>query len=526
MAKRSYLIVPILLILSIQIVVVSFAVHNKSQKTFKVKSAEEYWAETGLRSQTLEALLQEESCRSSERYFLACINSLQAVAQKYGYDLSISGDLVPVSHSSTRSFTRFFNEKEILAPWKIFISAHSHLPHFPFLKIWKKLFTDHIKNGEESYAVGLGVNGFLSVFRDPHTYVLPAKMYNEVVAKANHRSLSIGVVLGRDEKQYFIKKVIENSSSFLAGLRKGDIILTVNGQNAGTLSAQELSDLLRGEEGSTLRLTVRRHQEIRNINIVRTEQTLSTVSFNLLEGIKPIGVLTINKFAIGACHEAKNALQNLKRLGMRGLLLDLRDNPGGQMEEASCITSLFVGANKKVYQIKFLSKDMEEETSYGSEEQQYEGPMAVMINAGSASAAEIVAGALQDYKRAVLVGERSFGKGSFQEGEIWSENPRIAIFETKGFYYLPSGRTPQLVGLEPDVKVSFKDRFSLREADQFWYPLRPENLSIAIGIPADLHPDLSTCMNFESDFLSPDDPEMKEAHRVLSCGDIAERGAR
>jgi carboxyl-terminal processing protease len=508
----------------------TFVFHSKLQKLSKVKTAEEYWAETGLGSQALEELLQEGSCSSSERYFLACANSVQAVAQKYGFDLATDGQIVPSSKFRDQSFTHSFNEKEILAPWKSFVSSqlqlHSEIPNVPFLKIWKELLQKHVKSGQESLAVGIGMNGFLSVFRDPHTYLLPEKMYNEVVAKADHRSLSIGVVVGRDEKQYFVKKVIEKSSSFLAGLHKGDVLLSVNGQKADSLSAQELGELLRGEEGSILKLTVLRHGEIKNINIVRTEQALPTVSAQVLEGLKPVGVLTINKFAIDACVQVKSALQGLRRQGIRGLLLDLRDNPGGQMEEATCITSLFVGPGKKVYQIKSLSEDAEDETSYGSEALQYEGPMAVLINSGSASAAEIVAGALQDYKRAVLVGERSFGKGSFQEGEIWSKNANIAIFETKGFYYLPSGRTPQLVGLEPDVKVSFKDSFALREADQFLYPLTPENLSIPIGVAADLQPDLATCISFDSDFLSPDDPEIKEAHRVLSCRGVAERGTK
>lgn len=516
MLKRPSFIVSALLIAAMG----AFLAFGKAQKLSKVKTAEEYWAETGLAPQTLEELLQEGSCSSSERYFYACVNAVQSVAQKYGFDLSTNGRLVPASKAVSQAIT----EKEILAPWKVYLSSQNGLPNFPFLAVWKTLVEDHIEPAKLSAAVGLGVNGFLSVFRDPHTYVLPAKMYNEVVAKANPKSLSIGVVIGRDDKQYFIKKVIENSSSYLAGVRKGDVLLSVNGKKAQALSMQELSESLRGEEGSTLKLTVLRHGDLKMISVVRTQQTLPTVSTQVLEGIRPVGVVVINKFAIGACDEVKTALHDLKLQGIRGLLLDLRDNPGGQMDEAACVTGLFVGAGKKVYQIKPIDPESQEEVAYSEVEQMYEGSMAVLINSGSASAAEIVAGALQDYHRAVLVGERSFGKGSFQEGEIWSKNSEIAIFETKGFYYLPSGRTPQMVGLEPDVKVVFKDRFALREQDQFWYPLMAPQMVPSFGIAADLQPDLATCISFDSDFLSPDDPEMKEAHRVLSCRGIAERG--
>jgi carboxyl-terminal processing protease len=172
----------------------------------------------------------------------------------------------------------------------------------------------------------------------------------------------------------------------------------------------------------------------------------------------------------------------------------------------------------------FLDPDAEAEISYSQEEQAYRGPMAVLINSGSASAAEIVAGALQDYKRAMLVGERTFGKGSFQEGEIWSKNDKIAIFETKGFYYLPSGQTPQMRGLEPDVNVAFKDRFALREEDQFLNPLRAAGQKPMIALPLSLQPDLMTCISLDNDFLPAGDPELKEAHRVLGCRGIAQWG--
>lgn len=518
MLKRPSLIVSALLILAMG----AFVTIGKAQKLSKVKTADDYWAETGLGSAALEELLQEGSCQSSERYFYACVNAVQSVAQKYGFDLTTEGRLVPTSKATLQGLS----EKETLAPWKAFLSTQKSIPAFPFLAIWKDLVANHIEPAKLSSVVGLGMNGFLSIFRDPHTYLLPAAMYSEVISKANPKSLSIGMVIGFADSQYFVKKVIENSSSYLAGLRKGDVLLSVNGKKTAGMNTQDLSDSLRGEEGSTLHLSVLRHGDLKLLKVIRTQQTLPTVSTQVLDGIKPVGVLTLNKFAIGACNEVRRGLHELKQQGVRGLLLDLRDNPGGQMDEAACIVSLFVGPGKKAFDIHPIVEGVEAESVFTQDEQAYDGSMAVLINAGSASASEIVAGALQDYHRAVLVGERSFGKGSFQEGEIWSKNSEIAIFETKGFYYLPSGRTPQMTGLEPDVKVNFKDSFALREEDQFWYPLQAPNAIPSIGLAADLQPDLATCISFDSDFLSADDPEIKEAHRVLSCrgGGVAGRG--
>jgi len=498
----------------------------------KVKSAEEYWAETELSSHALEELLGEDSCQSSERYFLACVNALESSAARFGLHLSQDGHW----QASMKSEKSPASEKTTLAPWKALLSAKKEIPELPFLNLWRDFVAHHLKTSQISYAVGLGMNGFLSVFRDPHTYLLPADMYAEVVAKANPQSVSIGVVMGRNDTHYFIKKVIENSPSDQAGLKKGDLLLTLAGKEAANLSAQELGDLLRGEAGSVLEMEVLHHQEFKKITIHRREQALPTVSAKLLEGSSSLGVLTVNKFAIGACQQVKHELENLKTQGMRGLLLDLRDNPGGQMDEATCVAGLFVGPDKKIYDIRGLHPGADEESSFSSEAQVYQGPMAVLVNAGSASAAEIVAGVLRDYQRAVLVGERTFGKGSFQEGEIWAKNGKIAIFETKGFYYLPSGQSPQRTGIEPDVKVSFLDRFALREEDQFLNPLKapplkPSALPLAgngwLAVShRSLPVELGACLSYESDTLPPEDPEIKEAHRILHCRLVAERGRR
>jgi carboxyl-terminal processing protease len=139
--------------------------------------------------------------------------------------------------------------------------------------------------------------------------------------------------------------------------------------------------------------------------------------------------------------------------------------------------------------------------------------VAVLINAGSASAAEIVAGALRDLNRAILVGERTFGKGSFQEGEYWTQNKKIALFETKGFYYLPSGRSPQMKGLSPDVAVNF-DQISVdREEDQFVNPLMaPERhvRSLKNLISS------KDCLDTEDGAVN-EDVQLKKARQILFC---------
>ncbi|MBC7372148.1 MAG: PDZ domain-containing protein, partial [Bdellovibrionaceae bacterium] len=444
----------------------------------------------------------------------ACANALLSASQKYGFDVTFEGTLIPLVKTSK---SQALTEKDLLAPWQTFVKASGTIPEFPFIKLWAELTNQHIKPQQLSYAVGLGMNGFLSVFKDPHTYLLPAEFYNDVVAKTNHKSLSVGMMMGRNDKNYFVKKVLENSASALGGIKKGDVILKLQGQDVSDLNTYEMGDLLRGEEGSTLTIEILRKGEPIEIDIVRSEKTLPNVSLQMIEGIKPVAVITINKFAVDTCAQLKSTLKSLELEDIRGLLLDLRDNPGGQMEEAACVAGLFIGPHRKVFEVKMLDTTMPSEIVLSQEDKVYDGAMAVLINSGSASAAEIVAGTLQFYDRALLVGERTFGKGSFQEGEIWTKNDKIAIFETKGFYYLPSGQTPQMVGLDPDVKVDFKDRFALREEDQFLNPLKAPGPMMKPILTASVRPELLGCVSFDNDFLPSEDPEMKEAHRVVSC---------
>jgi carboxyl-terminal processing protease len=489
------------------------------------KSAEKYWAESGLQPEALEVLLQPESCRRSEREFLACANAVLIVAQKYGVAVNFAGEIHEGLDSASR---QIFAEKELLEPWEKWISGQATLPEFSFLKAWKTLFEKYVPADMREYAIGLGINAYLSVAQDPHTYILPGEYYSEVVAKASHRSVSIGLVIGRNDNDYFVKKILDQSTADTAGLKKGDIVVGLNGLPARSLSPFEVTNQLKGEAGSALKLKLRREGKLLEIVLVRQERNMQTVSSHVLEGIKPFGILTINKFAFGTCDGVKAALEALMPQGIMGLLLDLRDNPGGQMSEAACVSSLFLGPGKKVFEIKLLGETTADEVVYTNEDQVFSKPMAVLVNSGSASAAEILAGALQAHGRAVLVGERTFGKGSFQEGMVWSKNKKIALFQTKGFYFLPSGLTPQLVGLEPDVKLNFKDKFALRESEQYLYPLHAMGIAPNVvstqRTPPLLPGNILSCVSFESELLAPEDPEIQEAHRILNCRGIAGRG--
>ncbi len=490
---------------------VSLKAWRDQREASKVKSAEQYWAETGIEATALSDLIDDQTCVSSERYFLACANAVMSVASRYNLQLTLAGKLAAADKVSGS----INSEKQLLEPWKeLFKNSPEQVQKISFFSLWNEVIDKYVPAKQKEMMLGAGLNGFISVFRDPHTYLMPIAFYREVVAKVDNKSASIGIILGRTEKNYFVRKVYAGSPAEKADLRKGDILLAVNDTVVSILMPMRVNELMRGEAGNTLSLGVRRGDKNLVVEILREQSTVPTVSFRLLDGIKPVGVVTVNKFARQTCEKTKEAILALQRQNIRGLLLDLRDNPGGQMEEAACVASLFVGNEKRIFEIRYLDPIREREVTYGSENQIYNGPMAILINSGSASAAEIVAGALRDLKRGLLVGETSFGKGSFQEGEVWAQNKKIALFETKGFYYLPSGTSPQMRGLEPDVKVTFKDTLQIREVDQYINPLQaPQRVS---GQRV-THMSMRDCLDIEDGSLSKDDPELSRARQALFC---------
>lgn len=488
-----------------------------SRESSSAKTVDEYWAETGLGPEALEDVVDDDSCRSSQRYFLACVNAVGSVADRLGLRFTTDGRLLRGTAGGDST------ERDLIEPWKEFYANNQDRLHkISFRKTWRKMIKDHVAQDRRAAMTGAALNGFLSVFRDPHTYVIPVKFYQEVVAKSHISSSALGIVLARGEGGYFLRKVVEGSISSKAGLKKGDWILSVDGIPLRNVPSQRLSDVLRARVGATTRLEVVREGRSFIVEVPRTNSEIPSVSWRRLEGTRPVALLTINKFARESCQDVKGALAEINVERLRGLVLDVRDNTGGQMDEAACIVSLFVGTDKPAFKIRYLDPAKESETYYGQEEKIWTGKIAVLINSGTASAAEILAGSLHDHGRALLVGERSFGKGSFQEGEIWNRNRGIAFFQTKGFYYLPSGFSPQLRGLEPDVKADFRQAKVNREEDQYVNPLNPP--IVGQKGQALRSVDLSTCL--EAGDMDGEDPQMTKARTALFCAPVANGGTR
>lgn len=473
----------------------------------KVKSLEKYWAETGIKASDLEDVIQDYSCSSSLRYFLACVNASSAVLARNDLSLIREGDALKALPIAGH---RDLPERQMLEPWrKLYLSAPETIKKLSFLKLIQEHLTG-MKLDKEA-AVAAGLNGFLSVFKDPHTYIMPLDYFYQVVAKASPKMKSVGFVISRTANNYFIRKIYQNSPAEEAGLKKGDFLIAINGQNVSALTYVRVNELIRAESLS-VHLKILRGRQVLDVVVARKEVELSSVTSEVLNRGKRVGLLSINKFSKDSCELTEKAIKNLMASQVEGMILDLRDNSGGQIDEAACIAGLFLGPKKKIFQLQFFDTSHEREEVFSQKALLYGGALAILVNRGSASASELLAGSLRDYGRALLVGETTFGKGTFQEGEIWNLNSKIGLFSSKGFYILPSGFSPQMYGLSPDIEVHFAKDTQPREADQYIYSLYP---------PSGPHLALKQVATKKScqpiSALGADDNQLFKAEQALFC---------
>lgn len=451
-----------------------------SPKNVEVKSLEAYWAETDLNEMDLLRRLEDVECRSNQRQFLACVNAVTAMAEKSRLKVTTTGQIQAMTAAD---FDRHLSEKVDLAEWQTAFPGPEFQPAFSFIEVYLDIKSRLNDPAKFNALLATGINAYFSIAVDPHTYIVPLAYYEEVLSQGESKQPHLGFITRRIKGGVLIRKVATGSPAMKAGLKKGDRIIALNGQPVTQLPPTEWNDLTRGPVGSRLRVLLEREVagqvQRREVELFQEETRFVSVEHRVLEGPRRIGVLTINKFAKDTCQLARRQVISMMEESIQGMILDLRDNPGGQVEEAACVSGLFVPAGSALFHTQYLDPLKRGEMYWAEGPQIYDGPMAVLMNSGSASAAEIVAGVMKDLGRAVLVGERSFGKGSFQDGMMWKGHQKIALFQTQGFYYFASGWTPQIVGLQPDLPVRLQSpgfASALREEDLYLTPLRPLDL--------------------------------------------------
>ena len=281
---------------------------------------------------------------------------------------------------------------------------------------------------------------------DPYSVYMDPKMYKEIMLETKGSFSGVGIVLGVKEKMLTVVAPIEGTPAEAAGILSGDQILRIDEFDTKDMQIDEAVSKIRGQEGSQVRLLIQRAgQEPKEYPLTRATIQLKTVSGKMQED--GIGYIRLSMFSETTGNDFVQKLQELKSQGMKALILDLRNNPGGLINESVKVAEQLVPKGPIV---SVIGKDGSRET-FSSDLEKPLGPLVVLINGGSASASEIVAGAVQDTGAGRLVGVKTFGKGSVQRLVPLDSDSAVKV--TIAQYHTPSDRSIHGIGIEPDVKV-------------------------------------------------------------------------
>ena len=289
------------------------------------------------------------------------------------------------------------------------------------------------------------IKGMVESLGDEHSIYLDKKMYQEMLMKTEGYFGGVGIVLGVKDKDLTVVAPIEDTPGFLAGIKPGDIIVAIDQINVKELSLEEAVNKIRGVQGSTVVLSIKRSAEIKDYILNRSNIEIKTVKGEILDN--NVGYIRIAMFSEKTATELNKVYQELINKGATAFVLDLRSNPVGLLQASVAAANLFVPQGPVV---SVVHKDGSKEV-YSSNLASINYPLAVLINGGSASAAEILAGAIKDTNAGTLIGTKSYGKGSVQ-GVIPIGNAE-AIKLTIAKYYTPSNVSIDGVGIEPNIIV-------------------------------------------------------------------------
>lgn len=322
-----------------------------------------------------------------------------------------------------------------------------------FAEVMDRIKAAYVEPVDDKTLLENAIKGMLSNL-DPHSAYLEPEAYAELQESTSGEFGGLGVEVGIEDGFIKIISPIDDTPASLAGIQPGDLIIKIDGQPTKGLSMTEAVDKMRGKAGSKILLTlVREGGQPFDVELIRAVIKVKSVKSQLLED--HYGYLRISQFQVNSGEEVGKALAALKKQNdgkkLRGIVLDLRNNPGGVLQAAVEVTDHFLKKGLIVY-TKGRIANSELRFSADPADASEGVPLVVLINGGSASASEIVAGALQDHKRGVLMGTDSFGKGSVQT--VLPLNNDRALKITTALYFTPNGRSIQAQGIVPDIEVS------------------------------------------------------------------------
>lgn len=321
-----------------------------------------------------------------------------------------------------------------------------------FFSVLGLVNTQSLYESDAARLINGATSGVVASLDDPYSRYLDQQTWQDLQIKLEAKFGGIGVyVLQDDEGRQIIVAPIKGTPAYEAGVQNGDVIVGINGESIMSLSQDEVVHLMRGEPGTQLLLTVFRESDgqTHDFKIIREIINVPSVEAKKLDEVPGIGYIKLNQFHALSAREMADSVNLLTREEkVKGLILDLRNNGGGEFDSSIAIASLFLENGAKVVSAK---DNYGKETIHEAFGQSVDTPLVVLVNGNSASASEILAGSLQDHKRALLVGEKTFGKGLVQT--IFQLPDGGALQLTTQKYFTPNGTDINKIGITPDYVV-------------------------------------------------------------------------
>src|SRR5579872_1049270 len=323
-----------------------------------------------------------------------------------------------------------------------------------FGDVFDKIRNDYVEKPDESKLINAAINGMLSSL-DPHSSYMDAKQFRDMQVQTKGEFGGLGIEVTQEDGLIKVVTPIDDTPAAKAGILSGDIITAIDGDPVQGMTLNQAVDKMRGAVNTPVTLKIQRgpKKEAMDIKIVRDIIKIQSVRSHIESG--DIGYIRVTQFSEQTYDGLKAAMAKFHDqpgdANLKGYILDLRNNPGGLLDQSIEVVNAFVDRGEIV---STRGRNVEETQRYNARpgaDLSHGKPMIVLINGGSASASEIVSGALQDHKRATLIGTRSFGKGSVQTIIPLGQNGALRL--TTARYYTPSGRSIQAKGIDPDIQI-------------------------------------------------------------------------
>lgn len=325
-----------------------------------------------------------------------------------------------------------------------------------FISTYNKLLDEYYEDLDENKLVDAAISGMMQYTGDDYTIYMDESATESLNDKLDGTYEGIGIKISlNDASEIYVYEVFDNSPAYNAGILKGDILLSINGENLNGKSTEEASKLIQESDESTFKIEASRNGESMNFSVERKTLIVPAISSSIKEvNGKKIGYIYLETFSSTLSTQVETTLISMENEGINSLIIDVRNNTGGYLTSCSKIIELFLEKDKLMYTIK----SKKDSTNYkDTTDTKRDYPIVVLINGASASASEILAGALKYSYGAHIIGTKSYGKGKVQTTDTLDDGTMIKY--TSALWYMPNGECIDEVGIEPDVVVELDQNY-------------------------------------------------------------------